>query len=300
MYCGNCGKQIRNEEKFCPNCGQPVIVRQEKVQERKQEKKYKKDNRGRKINICLIGIIAVLVLVLVLQNLSVLPTLSGRNAYTAKDIGYDTPEKTAEAFTKAVAEGNVRKAVSFFACSQMADNYQFEKQIELIQVWMSSITFPYPSEETFFKEMNKEKARGQAASQIANICFSLQADEEYTKGDYIFLDDNEDMVDEIEEICDLEALDTLRIERMDYLEPDTQEEKSYDKRADIYGADEMEEYAILYEYDGDTFQGGMSFLRYGDKWYIQSLVVPALGQNVFGYLIPADEEEYLENIGIEK
>ena len=86
MYCGNCGKQIRNEEKFCPNCGRPVIVQQEKVQERKQEKKYKKDNRGRKINICMIGIIIVLVLVLVLQNLSVLPTLSGRNAYTAKDL----------------------------------------------------------------------------------------------------------------------------------------------------------------------------------------------------------------------
>ena len=25
MFCQNCGKEIKDTEKFCPNCGEPVV-----------------------------------------------------------------------------------------------------------------------------------------------------------------------------------------------------------------------------------------------------------------------------------
>ena len=26
MYCGNCGREIKDDDKFCGNCGQKVVI----------------------------------------------------------------------------------------------------------------------------------------------------------------------------------------------------------------------------------------------------------------------------------
>lgn len=36
MFCKNCGKEIKDTEKFCPNCGEPVISEKNKTTEKKQ------------------------------------------------------------------------------------------------------------------------------------------------------------------------------------------------------------------------------------------------------------------------
>ena len=41
----------------------------------------------------------------------------------------------------------------------------------------------------------------------------------------------------------------------------------------------------------------MTLLRYGENWYIQFLSAPLAGQNAYGWLTLADEEEYLEMAG---
>lgn len=287
MYCRNCGNKIRSDEKFCPRCGSPVLRQQGIVGDRKQGKNHREGIK----NICLFGIIVVLILFLILQNLSILPILSGRETYITKDTGCDTPEKTAEAFVEAVADGNIEKALSFFACNQMADNYRFEYQIDRLLVWIPGGFCSYPSEEKVFREINKGELYGEAVSQIGNLCFSLQAYEEYMSRVPISLEDDENIVEKMREFCDLKALETLRIKEIEYAGPDTQSEEVYDKAARIYGADERVEYEILYEYDGEMFKGGMTFLRYEEKWYIESLIAASTGQNALGYLIPAESEE---------
>ena len=36
MFCKNCGKEIKDTEKFCPNCGEPVVSEKNKASEKNQ------------------------------------------------------------------------------------------------------------------------------------------------------------------------------------------------------------------------------------------------------------------------
>ena len=305
MFCRKCGSPIRAGLNFCPKCGTPVVnaVREEVnavgIQASDRSSKKKGHNKG----MWGFGILsAFLAAVLILQNLSILPSLSsGRR----QEKGYSTPEETAEAFVDSLSDRNIEKALSYFACDHIVNNFDFEAYINRIAAWQPNT---YPTSNEIFIENKQAEIMASSARQIANLCFSLKADEKYLQGQLIPARQDSDapdqsenvIVQEIESACDLTDIDSLKIIRMDLATPENQQSEagksSAIKNAHTYGADMWSDYCVLYEYNGQTYMGGMTFYQYGDQWYINTLNTIYGNQTIYGYLIKMNEDEYLDAV----
>jgi hypothetical protein len=321
MRCEKCGSEIRDGVRFCPKCGAPAGAPhrqedpfsgnsygwqdpcwQENVPARRETPGRK---AGSRIPVLVTGIIAaVLAAVLVLQNFFGLPLLGEMTGGGKKsaDVGYSSPEELIREFGEAIAANDVDRALSLFALDHMADSFDLEAYVEYTRAWLPQSNIGLPSEERIFRETNREYLRGTCAWQIALMCFSLQADEEYLQMTPVIADeetDPEEIYSALEDAADLEYLSSFRVLRVDYARPDYQgasatSRESIERQADIYGAEDLAQYAVLYEYDGDTYVGGVGVIRYDGKYYIQYLNGSYLGLSSFGFLLQADEGEYLD------
>lgn len=303
MFCKNCGNELKDGLKFCPKCGSPVMPErqpEEVVYARPEGEK----KRNMNISSIILGVLAAaLAVILVLQNLSILPSLSGSRGAISSDVGYSTPEETAQALADAIAANDLDAAISLFACNQMAENYDYAAMMEMYQSWYPGMAMPFSSEDTLYTDINKKFLERNAASQIAYMMFSLEGETEYMEGNVIRPDDGDvsEMISDMQSACDLDNLSSFSLERMGLANLELQlsesAQESWERQCEIYGADERAEYIVQYSYNGNSYIGGMSLYRYGEDWYIQSLSATIAGQNSFGYLAPADEEEYLELTG---
>ena len=303
MYCRNCGNECRDGLKFCPKCGAPL--NRERMQPETAVPVGPEIRTKRNTAAILLGVIAAaLAVVLILQNLSILPSLGASETGSASsDVGYSTPEETARAFTEAIAANDLEGALSLFACNQMAENYDFNAGMEWYHTWNPGMQMPFSSEDTLYADINEKSLENSAAWQIGCMMFSREGKEEYMSGSLVSPEngDASGIVSDIQNACSLDNLSSFKLERMDYSNPERQLSDSaqtgWESQCEIYGADERVEYVILYSYNGDTYAGGMTLLRYGENWYIQFLSAPLAGQNAYGWLTLADEEEYLEMAG---
>ncbi len=291
MFCKKCGRQIHAGEKFCRECGEPVP-------------EVRKTNGGKRGWLPALIAVVALAAVLILQNLSVLPLITdiGGRPQDNQETGYAMPEETISSFAEAIAGNDITGALSLFACRHMTDNYDYSSYIERIQAWQPNFRYSYPSPEGILREATYEMARGEAAQQIFNLCFSLKADDEYLEMTPIFEGDLNQVMADLEEITDLDQLDTFQIIRMDYTKPETQNSSTHQenvrRQCEIYGAEDRAEYSVLYEYGGQTYFGGVSLIQYEQKWYIENLTGVLAGQTAYAYLEPMSEAEYCERVEI--
>ena len=328
MKCEVCGSELREGVRFCGKCGAPVKDLEEPDDsvfqsageydfgpEYSEEAEYSEEPESgaenversggsgysdasdretetelpersarrteRRRPLLISGIVTiVLAVILVLQNFAGLPLvreLTGGGI--PADRGCSSPEKLMEEFGKAIAANDVDRAVSMFAVSHMTENSDFRKQIEYMGAWY--LGMGYPAENSIFRKTNAICGRGTAARQIANLCFSLEAKEEYLQ---------------------MTPLYTFRVVRVDAVpyDPESNSARSssaqtfWEEGAKFYGADEMVEYGVLYEYGGNTYRGAVSMVRYGSTYYIQNLYSSYLGWGYEVYLAQMDEEQYLE------
>ena len=151
---------------------------------------------------------------------------------------------------------------------------------------MESGLTEYPTEEKFFEEAALENQKSASAKQITHFCFSFQADEKYLNNMPISVSSEseaKDLASDLKSVCDMDEMETLELKRMEYAKPEVQKKAiKEDWRYKIYDADEIAEYAVLYEYNGDTYRGGMTLLRYDEKWYILKYRVVIIPQ----FLLP--------------
>mgnify|MGYP001622885548 CR=1 FL=1 len=302
MFCRNCGSEMADGLNYCPKCGTPIVNKAAMSPSKAAEQKGKKKNKGTLV----LGLLsAFLVTILILQNLSIIPLFLSNQT---KEKGYSTPEEAAEAFADALSDKNVEKALSCFACDLIAENFDFEDYMNRIAAWQPNT---YPASNEIFIENKRAEITASAARQIANLCFSLNADEKYLQGEIIpAAKDSDDpgqsadaIAREIENACDLTDIDSLKIVRMDLAGAENQQSETGRnaaiKNAHTYGADMWSDYYVLYEYNGQTYLGGMTFYQYGDQWYINTLNTVYGNQTSYGYLTKIEEEEYLSLVNQE-
>lgn len=294
MYCKKCGHHIDQGEKFCRKCGEKVSMSQME----------EKANRGKKVWIPVGVITAILAIVLILQNLSILPLVTeiGVKAPYNQEVGYDTPEETINRFAEAIANNDAQGALELFACRHITDNYDYAAFIERMQSWQPQSRYAYSTPEGIFRESTFEMLRGEAARQIFNVCFSLNASGDYLEMKPIMDESIDQIVTDLGKFTDLDQLNTFRIVRSDYTQPETQNLPAHKEnvkvRCKYMGAEDWVEYSILYEYDGQTYFGGMSLIQYDSKWYIENLIGVLAGQTAYAYLEPISETEYCEKVGV--
>ena len=278
-YCLYCGKEIKEGAGFCSQCGRDLSgLESENSIELGKTHKSKK-------NLLWGFIIVALIVILILQNLLIVPLFRGEEVNSYSYHGYETPEKVMEAFVKELSRNNLEEAMSLTACNKMAENFKFDSYMDYSQSWIPSSSYSFPSTTQLFQNVNEES-------------FSIQADGKYLEGIPIVAENAESISSELESACDLEQLDTLQIQRMDYSNPEQQNEETWAGQTEWLGAEEIREYTILYNYGGKSYGGGVHLIRYGGMWYIQDLVAVLANQDASGYLQKMSEEEYTQFAGI--
>ena len=212
--------------------------------------------------------------------------------------GYETPEKVMEAFVKELSQNNLEGAVSLTACNKMAENFKFDSYMDYSQSWIPSSNYSFPSTTQLFQRVNEESYRGEVVKEIGNLCFSVQAERKYLEGSPIVAENVESISSELESTCNLEQLDTLQIKRMDYSNPEQQNEEMWAGQAEWLDAEEIREYTVLYNYDEKSYGGGVHLICYDKEWYIKDFVAVLANQDASGYLQQMSEEEYIQFAGI--
>lgn len=67
---------------------------------------------------------------------------------------------------------------------------------------------------------------------------------------------------------------------------------AFKKTAQELGADEMTERILLYKWQGATYLGGMTFVRFGNDWFVYNLHSALVGTPPNGSVLPMEEEVY--------
>ena len=98
----------------------------------------------------------------------------------------------------------------------------------------------------------------------------------------------------------LDNIDSLKILRMDLASAESQKSaRGQDvtrKNCKSVGAEDWEDYGIFFEYDGETYFGGIQLCKYDGYWYIDNLFSVYAGGTSYAYLTPMTEEEYIEQV----
>lgn len=310
MFCPKCGSEVNIESLFCENCGfrleknEKIVIRKEVVANKKTVPKS---------TIVMGVVVIILAVLLAAQNILGFSTIGKLNenengkGNTAQDVGYDTPEEVIEKFGELLSKNDIDEALRLFPINQEVEGYNFTEYLSRLRSWHPSVNMP--SHEPIFSKTNEVMIRGDAAKQIANLCFSLVVDSEYLDYSPVPLVEGENENEEEEakeaarELSDslvLNALDTFKILSIDYVMPEMQNSdmhmKNRKKISSNYGADDIEEYFVLYEYDGDTYCGAITVIQYGDKWYLERLSGNLAGMVSSGYLAPVSKSEYKDLI----
>ena len=301
MRCEHCGKPLEKGEKFCPECGLPVdfredwgqdwVLKEEPPKERGRNGKKQQENSGRRHRGSGSG-----------------PGPAPAESFCdppviqrgTRGCGLRIPRRRRQKPLPGKSPPMIWRGP--WICLALSTFLRILIPSPILSVWEAGLPVrrtPIRLPRQFSGTRSGEIRRALAAQQILLMCFSLKADEEYIEFGEM-AGGAEAFGEELEKVCDLDQLDTFRILRMDPYTPleywgDRGEQDPYSELAAISGADDWEEYLVLYEYDGQTYQGGMTFLCYEDRWYIQYLY----RERATPFLQKMSESEYLATPGLE-
>lgn len=193
-----------------------------------------------------------------------------------------------------LAAGEVDGAFESFAVTRLAQNWDQVAYLERLRA--ASPQDPPNPRDPFFEESFTLYRLGQIAGQLRYLALSLTVPEELADVlDYRTLPLNDDLT--AQQVVDGMMVGNLEGLTVDRVEPValTQSERYQESMAplrQIYGADELLEYGVLYSYQGQTWMGGATALRYGDRWLLLSLQSPMINQSSSGALTRATAEEF--------
>lgn len=114
--------------------------------------------------------------------------------------------------------------------------------------------------------------------QVSNLIYTVLLPEQFDNfinySTLSFTDDPE-LIDTFLQSLDIKHLKKLELVRMDMVSPDLQKSERHrsnvSKLQKIYKFDDKIEYTVLYKLDDSYYEGGITFSKFGDKWYIDSL-----------------------------
>lgn len=240
--------------------------------------------RGSALPWVLVAVLAVLALVL-----GVLLAVGG-GSDSSEQQGLATPEEAIEFSTAKIAEGDAAAALSAWAGDAQAENLDLVGSLERVQVVSPGDASSLPSGDELFVGLGQTVRAGAAADQYRRMAFSLLLPEVSTDSTTV-LGDGDVTAQDVADGLDSERLAGLQAQRIDLVEGPAQYEEMLQEMATLVGADERREYVVLYEWDGETYLGGVSVLRYGDDWQIETLGSTMAG-TANGALEPTTADEY--------
>lgn len=214
------------------------------------------------------------------------------------DVSFATPEGAITFYIQAVAQGNISQIMQACAVDEMSAGVRFDLIIDL--VGYLTISSPAPANYPFYEEINKAQYSWQFLNQVRNLAYGLlDPGNEVLEGRTVRMD-MEEAIQFMAKV-DPQKLAQLQIVEIGVPVPDLaygeRNQEVWNRRAQIYGADESTERVVLFLFDGDYYIMGFQLLRYGEDWKI-SYAASALA-NIPGSGVPqaTTVEEFQELIG---
>ena len=321
MNCSHCGQPNEAGSLFCQNCGsrmEPVAppppepaqtqplwsppvqpppsapaYSAETGPTRRTREKRGKGGKGGAVTIILGALCALLAVVVVLMAFGVTDAVFSPQQKTFK-----TPEDAIEYFISHVKSGDYEGAMAACAVDEIAESYDYEAMVERLRAMPPSM--PYlPAEYELYAAYNESSLKTQIMRQLAYMAMSVSLPNEYSD----FLNGRSlygESIDYGHVVKDMDPESFLAIEIVEIGQNERTEDDSYldsmEKQAEIYGADEMTAYDVLYDIGGDYYAGGVTLLEYEGGWLILSLNDPFLDQPVTGVLIPLDSKSDFDDL----
>ena len=233
-------------------------------------------------------LVAVLTVVAVILGALLATRAGGTGAASQR---FATPEEAIEFSTEQVADGDAAAALTAWAGDTQAENLDLVGTLERLRAFLPSDTTSLPSDDAFFVELAKTTRTGTAADQYRRLTLSLLLPEEVDLDTTTILEPGDVSAQDIADALDSSRLASLRAERIDRADGPENAADHFAEMAALVGADEAREYVVLYEWEGETYLGGVSVLRYGDEWSIAGLTATLAG-TPFGTLEPTTTDDY--------
>ncbi|MBN1500232.1 MAG: hypothetical protein JW982_08755 [Spirochaetes bacterium] len=234
--------------------------------------------------------------------LFILSSCSSIQKTAAINSDFATPEAAIKYFIAGIAKNDLNYALQACAIKEAADNFSFKKFTERLNalIFWSSMA---PSEYPFYADINRADRISFISRQIKFFCFSmLSAEKDYS---LTVPEPSEERINDFIRSSDPSKLADLRIIKITVPYPDLIEsernQRNWKLQAAIYGAETKTERIVLYELNGKFFTGGISLLKYGSNWKIESLSSSLANTSPMGSVeevyINGMEAEYLEGLG---
>jgi hypothetical protein len=212
-------------------------------------------------------------------------------SFTIKKQQFKTPEAAIEYFIGAVTENDLMKAFEACAVAPYAEGFDFKafaKRLNAI-VWTTSLS---PSEYELYRQMNMITVMSRISNQIKFFSYSLL----YPGTDFMQtkLYPGNKAVDHFVRVADPKKLSTLKLRKVlipeIMLTENPRIEENAVAQALPLGADTSTERLAVLTWEGKAYGLGIHLLRYGEDWYIDSLVSNYEGTSVLGTAVEVSPE----------
>lgn len=323
MYCVKCGNKIEESDVFCGKCGQsisPHKVADGAATSRQDESAPPQTNcqpsvqppaaspkpttkipKGKYLLFGACGTaVGAILLAFILFVAGVFASADGG---TIEGPGFATPEDAAKAYLNGLRDQDMNAMISAFAVESYVAHYDLEAMVERIRSYQPTLEVRLPNTSEYTRQLNIASRRNQIAGTIANQYMSYNAPDALNEFLPTVLEDPEAVADFMEEFereteiyvfDDLVITDVLQPEDISdqYLYEANQENLTKQAKAFGAGADEVDNLAITFAANGQTWLFCPQAVRYDGRWYLQSLqgnLANLLGMSVFtGGIAPAD------------
>ena len=221
-------------------------------------------------------------------------SISAPAAARAEGEGFDSPEAAVMAYLEGLRDGDLHRMISTFAIENYAENFNLEANLNMLRTYvMLGHNQVMPNSNEFVALMNIESRRRNVTLMIQNQYLSL-CDLSFDRRQPQRMSEEagiREFVDEFNK--DLNEPKLYTIEIVKFILPETlndmylseRTQSRMAQRADILGADQIVSRVVAFTLDGDEYWLCLDVVRYGDKWFLESL------GGSFGLLlnIPADD-----------
>lgn len=214
------------------------------------------------------------------------------------ETGFATPEDAVQHIGAALRRADMVEALSGFDIDRRVSGYSFVKMAERLSSMMLTTMAP-PTRYGFYQEAARAQFTADISSQLRNLAYSLLAPTGTVLDRVIGpneVDDIGQYATELEAALDPARLITLRVLQSAVPVPQIANSEQYRRtiaqQLAVTGGDDQQERLVLYEIDGRTYRGGITLVRYGDRWLIRNMMSALGGTSALGHALAMSADEF--------
>ncbi len=185
--------------------------------------------------------------------------------------GFDTPWQAAVAYLEGMQANDIGQMLTTFSVESYAENYNLQAYMEYLEAYsFMHQDVKFPSVNDFVKALISGERKEQLADDILSQEGALYACSFFLNGEEMQEDDFSLKWETLQGKMDLAS-----IEIIGYILPETLSEQYtseyqsniVERQTGIYGADQILESVIIFEYKGEKYCLFMEESKYNGKWY---------------------------------